>query len=218
MLELINISKSYDKSPPVLDGITLSVSAGDTVAITGPSGSGKTTLLNIAGGLDLPSSGAVRIGGEDLSELSDSQLASIRNTRVGFVFQLHHLLPQCTALENVMVPAIPSGGEIRDRAVGLLEGVGLADRMDYMPAKLSGGERQRVAVARALINQPGLILADEPTGSLDSDSSRKLADLLLDFGGGKDIALVVVTHSEELAERMAVRYRLANGKLTEPAR
>ncbi len=213
MLELIDISKSYDESPPVLDGVTLSVSAGDTVAVTGPSGSGKTTLLNIAGGLDLPSSGAVKIAGEDLAELSDSQLASVRNTRVGFVFQLHHLLPQCTALENVMVPSIPAGGEVRDRAVDLLERVGLADRMDYMPAKLSGGECQRVAVARSLINQPCLILADEPTGSLDADSSRKLADLLLDLGGGKDTALVVVTHSRELAERMAVKYRLANGKL-----
>ncbi len=213
MLELIDISKSYDKSPPVLDGVTLSVSAGDTIAVTGPSGSGKTTLLNIAGGLDLPSSGTVKIDGENISALSDSQLASIRNTRVGFVFQLHHLLPQCTALENVMIPAIPAGPEIRDRASGLLERVGLADRMNYMPAKLSGGERQRVAVARALINRPGLILADEPTGSLDSDSSRKLSDLLLDLGGGKNIALVVVTHSEELAERMAVRYRLMNGNL-----
>jgi lipoprotein-releasing system ATP-binding protein len=213
MLELIDISKSYDESSPVLDGVTLSVSAGDTVAVTGPSGSGKTTLLNIAGGLDLPSSGMVRIAGKDLAELSDSQLASVRNTRVGFVFQLHHLLPQCTALENVMVPAIPAGGEIRDRAADLLERVGLADRMDYMPAKLSGGERQRVAVARALINQPGLILADEPTGSLDGDSSSKLSDLLLDIGCGKDIALVVVTHSEELAERMGERYRLVNGKL-----
>ncbi len=215
MLELINISKSYEGSPPVLDDVTLSVGVGDTVAVTGPSGSGKTTLLNIAGGLDLPSLGTVKIDGEDLSTLSDSQLASIRNTRVGFVFQLHHLLPQCTALENVMVPAIPAGPETRDRAVGLLERVDLADRVDYMPAKLSGGERQRVAVARALINQPGLILADEPTGSLDADSSRKLADLLLDLSGGKDMALVVVTHSQELAGRMAVKYRLVNGRLEE---
>jgi lipoprotein-releasing system ATP-binding protein len=215
MLELTNISKCYDRSPPVLDGVTLSVGIGDTVAVTGPSGSGKTTLLNIAGGLDLPSSGMVKIDGEDLSVLSDSQLASIRNTRVGFVFQLHHLLPQCTALENVMVPSIPAGPEIRDRAVDLLERVDLADRIDYMPAKLSGGERQRVAVARALINQPRLILADEPTGSLDSDSSRKLADLLMDLSGRKDMALVVVTHSEELAGRMAVKYRLVNGRLEE---
>ncbi len=216
MLELMNISKSYDESPPVLDGVTLCVGAGDTVAVTGPSGSGKTTLLNIAGGLDLPSLGTVKIDGEDLSELSDSQLAAIRNTRVGFVFQLHHLLPQCTALENVMVPAIPAGPEIKNRAVDLLERVGLADRMNYMPAKLSGGERQRVAVARALINRPGLILADEPTGSLDSEGSRRLADLLLELVSEDNAALVVVTHSEELAERMALWYRLINGKLTDP--
>lgn len=213
MLEVTNVTKIYDECSPVLDGVTFSIKAGDTIAVTGPSGSGKTTLLNIAGGLDSPSSGTVKIDGKDLAGLSDSQLASVRNTRIGFVFQLHHLIPQCTAIENVMIPAIPAGPKIRDKAAGLLERVGLADRMNYMPAKLSGGERQRVAVARALINQPGLILADEPTGSLDSDGSRRLADLLLELVGENDAALVVVTHSEELAERMAVRYRLINGKL-----
>lgn len=213
MLEVTNVTKIYDECSPVLDGVTFSIKAGDTIAVTGPSGSGKTTLLNIAGGLDSPSSGTVKIAGKDLAGLSDSQLASVRNTRIGFVFQLHHLIPQCTAIENVMVPAIPAGPEIRDKAAGLLERVGLADRMNYMPAKLSGGERQRVAVARALINQPGLILADEPTGSLDNDGSRRLADLLLGLVSEKGAALVVVTHSEALAERMAVRYRLINGKL-----
>ncbi len=213
MLELTNVTKIYDECSPILDGVTFSIKPGGKIAVTGPSGSGKTTLLNIAGGLDSPSSGTVKIDGKDLAGLSDSQLASVRNTRIGFVFQLHHLIPQCTAIENVMIPAIPAGPDIRDKAAGLLERVGLADRMNYMPAKLSGGERQRVAVARALINQPGLILADEPTGSLDSDGSRRLADLLLELVGENDVALVVVTHSEELAERMAVRYRLINGKL-----
>ena len=213
MLELTCVTKIYDESTPVLDQVTLSVGGGHTIAITGPSGSGKTTLLNLAGGLDRPSSGSVKIAGNNLAELSDSQLAAIRNTTIGFVFQLHHLIPQCTAIENVMIPAIPAGQDVKDRAADLLARVGLADRANYMPAKLSGGERQRVAVARALINNPALILADEPTGSLDAESSRHLADLLLELASENNIALVVVTHSEELAQRMTATYRLMSGKL-----
>jgi len=200
----------------VLKGVSLVMAAGDAVAVTGPSGCGKSTLLNIAGALDVPTRGRVVLGGEDLAGASERALAAIRNRRVGFVFQLHHLLPQLTALENVLLPALPGGGgaAVRARAEHLLERVGLADRQHDRPSRLSGGECQRVAVVRALINSPSLLLADEPTGSLDGDTASGLVDLLLDLNREEELALLVVTHSESVAARMARRYRLDHGQLS----
>ena len=192
--------------------------AGDSMAILGPSGSGKSTLLNIIGALDRPTSGQVRIKGKDLSELDDRELAVIRNRELGFIFQLHHLLPQCTVIENVLIPTIPSvsAGEsvnLRERAKNLLKRVGLEERIDYFPGQLSGGERQRVAVIRALINQPILLLADEPTGSLDQHTAQNLGHLLVELNREQNTALIVVTHSERLAQEMQKSYQLRNGRL-----
>ena len=185
LAELHNVTKSYRSDAgavPVLNGISLTIAEGETVAITGPSGCGKSTLLNLLGALDQADSGEIRVAGRDLTKLTAQQLAEFRNTTVGFVFQLHHLLPQCTVLENVLVPSIVRKGAdraaLRARAAKLLEAVGLSHRIDHRPGQLSGGERQRAAVARALINEPKLLLADEPTGALDRASAERLADLL----------------------------------------
>ena len=223
LLELKNIEKTYavpSGNPPaaVLRGITLTVGQGETIAITGPSGSGKSTLLNIIGALDKPTSGAVVFNGANLAEMSENRLARIRNEDIGFVFQLHHLLPQCTVLENVLIPTLPLGKkgrytEFRSRAVDLLRRVELDRHIDYYPAQLSGGERQRVAVVRALINRPGLLLADEPTGSLDQASADSLGRLLMQLNTEQDLTLIVVTHSLELAERMDAVYNLHRGIL-----
>lgn len=223
MLELREVTKRYDndgnaQGPIVLDKVDLRVNDGQTVVITGPSGSGKSTLLNIAGALDRPSSGSVLLDGDDLAMMDDKKLASVRNRRIGFVFQLHHLLPQCTALENVIVPTLVSGGDrsqLEQRARSLLERTGLADHMDQRPGELSGGQRQRVALVRALINRPALVLADEPTGSLDRETSDEMADLLVELNQMEQTTLVVVTHSDRLAQRMGKQYELAEGKLTE---
>ncbi len=223
MLELREVTKRYDndgnaESPAVLDKVDLRVNDGQTVVITGPSGSGKSTLLNIAGALDRPNSGSVLLDGDDLAMMDDKKLASVRNRRIGFVFQLHHLLPQCTALENVIVPTLVSGGDrsqLEQRARSLLERTGLADHMDQRPGELSGGQRQRVALVRALINQPALVLADEPTGSLDRETSDEMADLLVELNQMEQTTLVVVTHSDRLAQRMGKQYELSEGKLTE---
>ena len=228
LVQLEHVTKAYEApdgglAPPVLDDVSLAIAAGDALAIVGPSGSGKSTLLNIIGTLDRPTSGRVLVGGRDLSALGDEQLAVVRNREIGFVFQMHHLLPQCTALENVLVPAMASGKGVapatEDRARGLLERVGLADRMDYRPGHLSGGERQRVAVARALINSPPLLLADEPTGSLDREASANLVDLLATLNREDGITLIVVTHAAALAARMAHAMELRDGRLAtlEPA-
>jgi predicted ABC-type transport system involved in lysophospholipase L1 biosynthesis ATPase subunit len=247
LIELTDVTKHYTlpdgrTTLPVLKGVTLEVSPGDTIAVTGPSGSGKSTLLNIMGALDFPSSGTAKLEGRVLAGLSDGELAQVRNTCVGFVFQMHHLLPQCTALENVLVPTIPAfankrknaassanpaagpaAGPLRapkhdtrvslERARALLERVGLGGRMDHMPGSLSGGECQRVAVARALINAPRLILADEPTGSLDRASAEGLIELLVEINRENATSLVVVTHSGELAGRMKRAFALRDGKL-----
>ena len=191
LLQLTNIVKKYDtpsgKAPvTILNNISLQVAQGEAIAVVGPSGSGKSTLLNIIGTLDKPTSGAVNFNGKDLSLLNENELADVRNKEIGFIFQLHHLLPQCTALENVLIPAIPqikekNNEEFITRAKNLLKKVGLENHMDYFPARLSGGEQQRVAVIRALINQPKLILADEPTGSLDQISAENLGQLLIDL-------------------------------------
>jgi ABC-type lipoprotein export system ATPase subunit len=220
LMVLENVTKCYDSpggevAPAVLQEVSLTVAAGESVAIVGPSGSGKSTLLNIMGTLDRPTSGRVLLDRQDLSDLGDNALAAFRNQRIGFVFQLHHLLPQCTALENVLVPTLAGGGpkDADDRARQLLERVGLKDRMDYRPGQLSGGERQRVAVARALINRPALLLADEPTGSLDRAAAEHLADLLAELNHEEGVTLVVVTHSAPLAERMGRMIELRDGHL-----
>jgi ABC-type lipoprotein export system ATPase subunit len=223
LLQLENITKRFaHPSRPeeitVLDGLSLEVSVGETMAVVGPSGSGKSTLLNIMGALERPSGGTVRLDGRDLADLGDQELSRIRNREIGFVFQLHYLLPQCTVLENVRIPSIPLGREadqaaVRDRAVRLLERVGLGEHLDHFPAQLSGGELQRVAVVRALINQPRLLLADEPTGSLDKESSQNLGEILVRLNREEGTTLVVVTHSEELAGLLDSVYRLENGRL-----
>lgn len=200
----------------VLRGLELTVAAGETLSIVGPSGSGKSTLLHLLGGLDRPTSGTVRLGGRDLSGLDDRGLAGLRNRHVGFVFQFHHLLRDFSAAENVMMPRLVAGDgreEARRRASRLLEQVGLGGRLAHRPAELSGGEQQRVAVARALVNEPPLLLADEPSGNLDVDTSERLHDLLFDMVEEHGSALVLVTHNRDLAGRAGRRLRLADGRL-----
>ncbi len=220
LLELTDVAKTYEDpggGPPttVLRGVSLRVEAGESLAVVGPSGSGKSTLLNIIGALDRPTSGTVVLDGHDLATLDDPELAKVRNRLIGFVFQLHHLLPQCTVLENVLVPTLAGGGEpeAEERARALLERVGLADRLHYFPGQLSGGERQRVAVVRALINSPRLLLADEPTGSLDRASAENLAELLAELNREEGVTLVMVTHAVHLAERMGRVLELRDGAL-----
>ncbi|MFC1650121.1 ABC transporter ATP-binding protein [Candidatus Latescibacterota bacterium] len=222
LLELKNIRKEYDTPSggaplAVLDDISLHIEQGDTIAVIGPSGSGKSTLLNIIGALDKPTSGSVIFESRNLAEMSETESAAFRNTEIGFIFQLHHLLPQCTVLENVLVPAIPRNktipDEFRNRAKELLSKAGLENHLDYFPAQLSGGERQRVAVVRALINSPKLILADEPTGSLDRNSADNLGRILIDLNQDEKMTLLVVTHSPDLAKRMDRVYSLRNGSL-----
>ncbi|MFH1718357.1 MAG: ABC transporter ATP-binding protein [Planctomycetota bacterium] len=224
MLELVHVTKSYESPGAgggvcVLKDITLKVDKGQSLVIVGPSGSGKSTLLNIIGALDRPSGGSVLFDGRDLAGLDEVELAEIRSRKIGFVFQLHHLLPQCTVLENVLVPTLAlknhaSRKEVNERAVSLLERVGLKDVFMHRPGELSGGQRQRVAVVRALINRPRLLLADEPTGSLDSDASDNIADLLVELNKSEQVALIVVTHSLKLAERVGRVMELNNGLLT----
>ena len=222
LAELHNVTKSYhsDANPvPVLNGIELRIEPGETIAIVGPSGCGKSTLLNLLGALDRPDSGEVRVTDKDLTKLNADELAEYRNTTVGFIFQLHHLLPQCTVLENVLVPTLVRKGAdrsaLRSRAVKLLEAVGLGHRLDHRPGQLSGGERQRAAVARALINGPKLLLADEPTGSLDRASAVRLTDLLAEIREREKITIVMVTHAPDLAKRMSRVLELVDGKLVE---
>ena len=223
LLELKNIAKKFAMPSgkgytTVLKDISLQVHPGESIAIVGPSGSGKSTLLNIMGALDKPSSGKVALFGRNLAECDDNELSRIRNREIGFVFQLHHLLPQCTALENVLIPTIPLGlktrkREAHERAKNLLERVGLGGHMEYFPAQLSGGEMQRVAVVRALINKPKLVLADEPTGSLDENSSENLGRLLVEMNKEEGTAFVTVTHSVDLARLMEKVFKLQNGNL-----
>jgi lipoprotein-releasing system ATP-binding protein len=216
LLEMRDVTKAYESAPDpveVLRGVSLRLMPGESVAVIGPSGCGKSTLLNIAGALDRPTSGSVLFGDKDLSELGARDLARFRNASVGFVFQSHHLLPQCTALENVLVPALVDGSanDKRERARALLDRVGLSERMHARPGQLSGGERQRVAVVRALINKPRLLLADEPTGSLNEESAGTLVDLLLELGQEGDMALLLVTHAMPVAERMQRVVKLHGG-------
>jgi lipoprotein-releasing system ATP-binding protein len=201
-----------------LKGIDLAVGAGETVAILGASGVGKSTLLNIVGALDRPTGGEVFFRGEPLSALDDGSLAEVRNTKVGFVFQSHHLLPEFTALENVMLPAMIGGGsydEVRPGAEALLKEVGLGERLEHKPGELSGGEQQRCAVVRALVRMPEVILADEPTGNLDTRTGSEVFELLLGLNRDKGISLIVVTHNEALSEGLSRRVRMVDGRVVE---
>lgn len=223
LLELTGVSKTYaspDGGPPVsvLKNVDLHLMPGEALAIIGPSGSGKSTLLNIMGALDHPNAGRVRLDGRDLGSLNELELATVRNRNIGFVFQLHHLLPQCTVLENVLVPTLTDPAALQTdatlaRAEELLKWVDLTPRISHRPGQLSGGERQRVAVVRALINRPKLLLADEPTGSLDHSAAVKLVDLLVELNKKEGVALVLVTHSLELAHRLPKVLELREGSL-----
>ncbi len=218
MLEIKRVSKEYpapDGTIRVLTEIDLCVRAGDSVSIVGPSGSGKSTLLHIVGTLEPPTSGTVLLDGEDPFALDDRRLAAFRNRRVGFVFQDHHLLPQCSVLENVLVPTLVGGdqNDVERRARSLIEQVGLGARIHHRPQELSGGEKQRVALARALVQNPTLVLCDEPTGNLDHASAGIVTDLLLDLHQRQRTILIVVTHNSDLADRMGRRYGLSDGRL-----
>jgi ABC-type lipoprotein export system ATPase subunit len=228
LLELTDVTKCYpgpegSSGVPVLNGISLMVARGESLAIVGPSGSGKSTLLQIIGTLDRPTAGKVLLDGQDLAALDDRQVAEVRNRQIGFVFQSHYLLPQCTVWENVLVPTLASGAhggtsQAGLRAERLLKRVGLGERLNHRPGQLSGGERQRVAVVRALINQPQLLLADEPTGALDHASATALGQLVVELNREEGVTLIVATHALELAQRMGRVLRLADGKLVEEGR
>ena len=223
LLKLIGVTRRYDAPGKaggltVLDDVSLEVARGDSLAIVGPSGSGKSTLLQIIGTLDRPSSGSVALDGQDLNGLNDLRIAAVRNRQIGFVFQTHYLLPQCTVWENVLVPTLAcSDTALRngagERAERLLKRVGLGERKFHRPGELSGGERQRVAVVRALINKPQLLLADEPTGSLDHASAQELGQLLLELNREEGVTLIVVTHARDLARRMGRVLELTDGHL-----
>jgi lipoprotein-releasing system ATP-binding protein len=247
LLQILNLSKRYGVpgggALPVLNEISLQLAGGESLAVVGPSGSGKSTLLQIIGTLDRPTEGKVLLDGRDLGQLDNTELAAVRNRQIGFVFQSHYLLPQCTVWENVLVPTLaepvragsPLPAEApkpADRALDaacptetaearagrLLKRVGLSERLHHFPGQLSGGERQRVAVVRALINRPQLLLADEPTGALDQNSAESLGQLLVDLNREEGVTLIVVTHSRQLAQRMGRVLELKDGKLLESGR
>ena len=219
LVQLKEISKAYtlvhENDLRVLRSIDLAVDEGETVAVMGPSGSGKSTLLNLIGAMDQPTSGSIQVLGRDLAVMSQKELARFRNRQIGFIFQQHHLLPQCTVLENVLIPTLPLKSEASciENGENLLKRVGLGMHMDQMPGILSGGERQRVAVVRALINRPRLILADEPTGSLDASLAEQLVKLLIELNEEQGTSLIMVTHSDALASFMGKVYVLREGKL-----
>ena len=220
VLEARGLVRSYGGLPgrgiDVLRGLNFSLAAGESVAIVGASGSGKSTLLHLLGALDRPTAGMVRVGGVDLSAIDDDAMAALRNRSLGFVFQFHHLLVDFSALENTMIPGLVRGDDppgVRERALALLEQVGLGHRSGHRPGQLSGGEQQRVAVARALLNRPLVVLADEPTGNLDAQAGRRVQDLLFGLRSRHRVALVVATHNHELAARAERVLRLREGVL-----
>jgi len=223
MIEVSNLSKSFpspdgEEIVHIFNEVNFAVEEGSSVSIVGPSGSGKSTLLNVIGLLDKPTKGKVVVDRKDHSSLSEMQVSEYRNQTVGFVFQSHHLLPSCTVLENVMLPGLAGfnkseGQDLAGRAEQLLNEVGLVHRKNHLPSQISGGERQRVAVVRALINQPSVLLADEPTGALDRNNSDHLIDLLEQLNTEKHLTLVMVTHSLDCAKRMKESYHLNEGTL-----
>jgi len=221
MLKATGISKAYDtpRGPlPVLDEVDVALAAGESLCVVGPSGSGKSTLLYILGTLERPTRGELRLDGKDVHALPEAELAAFRNREIGFVFQDHFLLPQLSVLENVLAPTLVAAAkdDYPARARALLERVGLGDRLAHRPAELSGGERQRTALARALVMRPRVLLCDEPTGNLDADSAKVVADLILELHRAEPSVLVLVTHSAELAARLPERRRMV-GRRLEPA-
>lgn len=220
-LVIRGLTKRYptpDGELRILEGVDLTLDRGDSLAIIGPSGAGKSTLLYMLGALDTPTQGTVTLLGENPHAMNPTQQAAFRNRHVGFVFQDHHLLPQCTVLENVLIPTLARSGAtaaMEQRARQLLDRVGLSARLDHLPAKLSGGERQRAAVCRALIHQPTLLLADEPTGDLDRASADAVGTLLLELHREQNTVLICVTHSLELANRFPRKFELRDGQLRE---
>ncbi|MHC5024998.1 MAG: ABC transporter ATP-binding protein [Planctomycetota bacterium] len=223
MIEMSDIEKVYDMGPVqvrALDGVSLGVSQGDYVAIMGPSGSGKSTLMNLIGCLDRPTAGSYVLNGQEVATVEDDRLAGIRNKEIGFIFQTFNLLPRTDAVQNVELPLIYAGvprPERRERAKGALEAVGLSDRMHHKPSEMSGGQRQRVAIARALVNRPAILLADEPTGNLDSKTGEEIM-LLFDRLQAQGNTILLVTHEEELANRAARVVRLRDGKIVSDRR
>ncbi|TFH26128.1 MAG: ABC transporter ATP-binding protein [Bacteroidia bacterium] len=223
LLTLNGISKGFGSTSdstyrPVLKDLTLKVKEGERIAILGPSGSGKTTLLNLIGGLDYPDIGKVEFRGQDITRLSNAEMDRYRNQEIGFVFQFHHLLPQCTLLENVLVPTLINSEKAeravkQERAKSLMKRVGIWEYRSKLPGKLSGGECQRAAVVRAMINAPSILLADEPTGALDRENVEVMADLLMELNQEDGLTLLVVTHSIDLARRMGKTLEFKNGKL-----
>lgn len=221
VLECRQLSKTYQEGPLAVDvlcGVNLQLAAGERMAIVGSSGSGKTTLLNMLAGLDVPTEGSVWLAGEKLSSLSERKRGLLRNRALGFVYQFHHLLPEFTAIENVCMPLLIGTmpiAEARERAVALLERVGLGHRLDHKPTELSGGERQRVAIARALVNRPQLVLLDEPTGNLDRTTAQSIQALMLELSESLGTSFLVVTHDPELAGQMQKVLHLQDGRLVE---
>ncbi|MEE2936855.1 MAG: ABC transporter ATP-binding protein [Planctomycetota bacterium] len=218
-LRVTDLNKSFpttDEPLQVLENLSLELNGGDSVAIVGPSGSGKSTLLQILGTIDHPDSGQVMIDGVDPFKLDEKKLAAFRNQKIGFVFQDHHLLPQLTVIENVLVPAIADGKPSQDdlqRATNLIDSIGLSDRLGHLPSELSGGERERVAIARSLLMNPTLILADEPTGNLDRTTAEAITELLIELQQSQGAILITVTHSDALAAAMNRRLELVDGQL-----
>lgn len=221
MLRLVDIRKTYRTGPTtreVLQGVNLDTGAGDLVSVMGPSGSGKSTLMNIIGLLDRPTSGACFLNGRDVSGMTDDELSTLRNRHIGFVFQSFHLLPQLTATENVCLPLVYRGigrAEMIPRAHETLARVGMADWAEHRPDQLSGGQKQRVAIARALVGEPALLLADEPTGALDSDTAAEVMDLLLTLNAEHGVTILIITHDPLVARRCARQVRIHNGRLVE---
>jgi lipoprotein-releasing system ATP-binding protein len=221
LLQLKNISKGYGEIGthsfrPVLKELNLEINQGEKISIIGKSGSGKTTLLNLIGALDLPDAGEINFAGKEITNYSKKELATFRNQHLGFIFQLHHLMPQLSLWENVLLPLLPQGKiskEQKEWAEHLIQKVGIWEQRNQKPSEMSGGECQRTAVVRALINKPKLILADEPTGALDEENANALSELLIQLSDEENITLVTVTHSSELAEQMDKKYILKGGKL-----